>query len=169
MTSVPTPARQALCRPRMKCYAKRFTDQLDRQISLAAISSTFKPKDGELRGDGQWEGDLILGARRARDRHAGERMTRFIVLMHMPARKAYVATSAVAGALNAIPPGPCARPGPMTRARRGLVMRAWRGRSARASSLPIHTHPGSAVPTRTPTVFCGSMSRRDALVGVRPK
>ena len=98
-----------------------------------------------------------------------ERMIRFIVLMLMPARKAYVATSAVAGALNAIPPGPCARPGPMTRARSGLVMRAWRGQSARASSLPIHTHPGSAAPTRTPTVFCGSMSRRDALVGVRPK
>ena len=53
---------------------------------------------------GHWEGDLILGARGARAIGAlVERSTRFVVLVHMPTRKADVAASAFAGALNAIP------------------------------------------------------------------
>ena len=53
---------------------------------------------------GHWKGDLILGAGGASAAGAlVESTTRLVVLVHMATRRADVAASAFAGALNAIP------------------------------------------------------------------
>ena len=64
-----------------------------------------RPEEIEGRLDpGHGEGDLVLGAKGASATGTLiERTTRFVVLVHMPARKADLAVSAFAGALNAIP------------------------------------------------------------------
>ena len=52
---------------------------------------------------GHWEGDLILGEANSAIGTLVERTTRLLLLVLMPTRKADVAASAFAGALNAIP------------------------------------------------------------------
>lgn len=78
----------------------------ERRGKLVGMTN-IKERPEEIEGrlvPGHWEGDLILGAGGASA--AGtlvERTTRLVVLVHMATRKADVAASAFAGALNAIP------------------------------------------------------------------
>ena len=78
----------------------------ERRGKLCGMTN-IKERPEEIEGrlvPGHWEGDLILGAGGASAIGTlVERATRFVVLVRMPTRKADVASSAFAGALNAIP------------------------------------------------------------------
>ncbi len=69
--------------------------------------TNIKERPEEIEGrlvPGHWEGDFILGAGGASAIGTlVERTSRYVVLVRMPTRKADVAASAFAGALNAIP------------------------------------------------------------------
>src|SRR5271156_4253412 len=78
----------------------------ERRGKLVGMTN-IKERPEEIEGrlvPGHWEGDLILGTGGASAIGTlVERTTRFVVLVHMPTRKADVAACAFAGALNAIP------------------------------------------------------------------
>lgn len=78
----------------------------ERRGKLVGMTN-IKERPEEIEGrlvPGHWEGDLILGTGGASAIGTlVERTTRFVVLVHMPTRRADVAASAFAGALNAIP------------------------------------------------------------------
>jgi len=78
----------------------------ERRGKLCGMTN-IKKRPEEIEGrlvPGHWEGDLILGAGGASAIGTLlERTTRFVLLVHMPTRKADVAASAFAGALNTIP------------------------------------------------------------------
>jgi len=78
----------------------------ERRGKLVGMTN-IKERPEEIEGrlvPGHWEGDLVLGTGGASAIGTlVERTTRFVVLLHMPTRKADVAACAFAGALNAIP------------------------------------------------------------------
>ena len=69
--------------------------------------TNIKDRPEEIEGrlvPGHWEGDIILGAGGASAIGTlMERGSRFVILVHMPTRKAEVASGAFAGGLNAVP------------------------------------------------------------------
>jgi len=77
----------------------------ERRGKLCDMTSIHeRPEDANSRlVPGHWEGDLVMGADNTAIGTLVERTTRFLLLVLMPTRKADVAASAFAGALNTIP------------------------------------------------------------------
>jgi IS30 family transposase len=94
------------CLRQDKPHRGRRAKAIERRGKLTNMTN-IKQRPEEVEGrlvPGHWEGDLILGAGGASAIGTlVERVTRYVVLVHMPTRRAEVAASAFAGALNAIP------------------------------------------------------------------
>ena len=104
---------------------------------------------------GDWEADSIVGARQQGALVSlTERRSRLVQLARV-ARRTAARVSAGCGRC----PARCSRSRPtMAPSSRGT--KPWRGPWGRTSISPIRMRPGSAAPTRTPTAWCGSSSRR---------
>lgn len=136
----------------------------DRQrFKAGMVNISERPAEAEDRAiPGHWEGDLILGGT-ATSSAIGtlvERTTGFVVLLHMPEDRT-AATLAAAMSIK-IPDIP-------EILRRSLTWdqgseMALHTKITEATGLPIYfcdpTALGSAVPTRTPTAYCASTSRK---------
>ena len=134
----------------------------ERRGKLCGMTN-IKERPEEIEGrlvPGHWEGDLILGAGGASAIGTlVERTTRFVVLVRMPTRKADVAASAFAGALNAIP-APLRKTLTYDQGKEMAEHESLAQAPACASSSPIRIRRGSAAPTKTPTACCASISRK---------
>jgi IS30 family transposase len=154
--------RIALTRPakRRRRRRRRRVQGLERRGRLTAMTMIAdRPAEVEDRVQvGHWEGDCIMGAgNRSAIGTLVERVTRFLILVHVPTRRptAEAMRDGVADALGAFAP----------HLRRTLTWDQGRNfrctnrsppASAYACSSVTHTRRGSAAPMRTRTAYCGT-------------
>ena len=152
--------RTHLCQRRRMRRAKRAhpTGQRRGQI-VDAVSIRERPAAAEDRAvPGQWEGDLLCGARNSHIATLVERHARFVLLVRLAGKDTRTVVQALTTAVRALPTGLMAS-SPGIGAWNSPATNGSRSPHTSRSTSAIRKAPGRGARTRTPTACCDSTCR----------